>query len=175
MLCFALLSFALLCFAMLCFALLCFALTFHFGAEEPGPGGSRNPGGDGSPRNQGPGGIFKGKAKETARGHRGTWPARGPEAAWAARASGRHCFGKQLEPLIGKPNWGITLSKEVRHGLSPRLFPQRFGHGSMEMPVVLCELHANPFARTHIPCSCKLAWARHDSFKVLQALLKSKL
>ena len=30
-------------------------LTFHFGAEEPGSGGPRNPGGTGSPRNPGRG------------------------------------------------------------------------------------------------------------------------
>ena len=32
---------------------------------------------------------------------------RGAEAAWAARGTGRRSLGTQLEPLIGKPNWGI--------------------------------------------------------------------
>ena len=58
-------------------------LTFHFGTGEPGSGGPGNQGG------------------HSPRGTRG--------ADRPVQPTG--CFSIQLEPLIGKPNWG-TINKE---------------------------------------------------------------
>ena len=64
----------------------------------------KEPGGGAHPsRNPGPGGIFKGifkgKAKETARGHRAAGRRVEPTQLGHPGLPGRHCFGKQLEPL----------------------------------------------------------------------------
>ena len=85
--------------------MLCFASSRNLARE---PASLRNPAGE-----PGASGIFKGKAKPRGRRHRAAGRGRGPEATWASRGSGRRCFGTQLEPLLGKPNWGKTQNPKL--------------------------------------------------------------